>query len=102
MYRKCPNCFDRTIKIKGLLFGDCRCPKCDMVVGVQWLARAAFFVVIVSGTTVSTFIVLAQEGYYAALFWITVPIGSLSYLKARFSPLEVKINPADRNGASDV
>lgn len=39
--------------------------------------------------------VFLQLGAYAALLWFTFPVGALSYLKARFGPLETKID-ADR------
>jgi hypothetical protein len=42
-------------------------------------------------TSLSTIAVLAQFGIYAALLWFPFPVGALGYLKARFSPLEVKV-----------
>jgi hypothetical protein len=42
-------------------------------------------------TSLSTIAVVAQFGIYAALLWFPFPVGALGYLKARFSPLEVKV-----------
>jgi hypothetical protein len=45
---------------------------------------------IVAFTLTTTTMVLMQSGLYAAILWFPFPIGSLSYIKARFSPLETK------------
>lgn len=44
-------------------------------------------------TAVTTFIVLVELGFYGALIWFSVPVGAMSYIKARFGPLEVKSEP---------
>lgn len=50
----------------------------------------AFAAVIVPVTVVTTTMVLVQMDMYAALLWAPFPIGSISYLKARFCPLVAK------------
>jgi hypothetical protein len=44
-------------------------------------------------TVATTFVVLVELGFYGALIWFSVPVGALSYIKARFGPLEVKAVP---------
>ena len=90
MYRNCPSCPDGTILIKDLLFRDTRCPSCRNVVGVHRAVAAFFSVIIFVITVLTTIAVMAQLGFYAGLLWFTVPVGALSYIKARFGPLEVK------------
>jgi hypothetical protein len=46
--------------------------------------------------------VFLQMGAYAALLWFTFPVGALSYLKARFGPLETKIDTDRLTNASDI
>ncbi|MDH3989455.1 MAG: hypothetical protein OEV34_10020 [Gammaproteobacteria bacterium] len=46
--------------------------------------------------------VVLQMGIYAALLWFTFPIGALSYLKARFGPLETKIDTDWLANAPDI
>lgn len=93
MYRDCPNCSESTIRVKDILFADSICRKCKRIVGVHRAASAFFSVVIFVVTVVTTFMVLVQQGFYAALLWFTLPVGALSYLKARFSPLETRAEP---------
>ena len=90
MRRTCPHCSNRSIQIKEILFRDCRCPECHSVVGIR-RAFAAFFSIVIFVAT--TFVVLVELGFYGALIWFSVPVGALSYIKARFSPLEVKAVP---------
>jgi len=59
-------------------------------------------VVIFLVTLVTTLVVLVDLGFYAALIWFSVPVGALSYLKARFGPLEVKAEPCDLGGVSNT
>ena len=64
---------------------------------------AAFFSVLIFFVTITTtFMVFVQMGGYAALLWFTLPIGALSYLKARFSPLETKVDSNGFSRASDA
>ena len=63
------------------------------------MPAAVFSVIIFVVTVISTLMIFVQMGGYAALLWFTLPIGALSYLKARFSPLETK---SDQNGPSSV
>jgi len=92
MRRKCPNCSKYTIRVKDILFGDSRCANCEKLVGANRLAAGLFATLIVIATLLTTFLVFLQMGLFAALVWFSVPVGSLSYIKARFSPLEVKMN----------
>ena len=101
MYRECPSCTDGAILIKDLLFRDSRCPKCRSIVGVHRAVAALFSVIIFLVTVITTIVVMAQLGFYAGLLWFTVPVGALSYLKARFGPLEVKTSQKElTRGAS--
>jgi hypothetical protein len=64
------------------------------VVGVHSGAYLSFNILIAAVALTTTIMVLMQLGVYAAIVWFPFPVGSLSYLKARFSPLETK----DREG----
>ena len=88
--RRCPACKAASIPTKELIVSDARCPACGKIVGPQWLVRFVVFLVLAAVTTVTTVIVLAQFGVYAALLWFSFPIGTLGYLKARFAPLVVR------------
>jgi uncharacterized protein (DUF983 family) len=88
--RACPNCMAKSIPLSEILFSSCQCVKCGALVGVHWAARFGFSVLIFAVTITTTTMVLVQSGLYAAILWFTLPIGALSYIKARFSPLETK------------
>ena len=57
---------------------------------MHWAAYFGFNVLIIAITLTTTTMVLMQSGLYAAILWFPFPIGSLSYIKARFAPLEIK------------
>jgi hypothetical protein len=59
-------------------------------VGVHWLFRSVFFVIILVATLLTAFVVLIDQGLYAALLMISVPIGATGFIKARFCPLVLK------------
>jgi uncharacterized protein (DUF983 family) len=88
--RECPNCIARSIPLSELLFSNCYCAKCGVLIGVHRAAYVFFNVLIFAVTLATTTMVLMQLGLYAAILWFPFPIGSLSYIKARFSPLEPK------------
>ena len=90
MTRTCPNCGEATVPIKEVLFSDYPCPNCKRMIGVHWAASALFAIVIFVVTLVSTFVVYLQFDIYAAILWFSLPIGALSYVKARFCPLQQK------------
>jgi len=73
-----------------LLMSNAVCPNCRALVGPHWLFSSAFFIVILVVTLASTVAVLSQFGIYAAVLWFSFPIGTIGYIKARFSPLETK------------
>ena len=102
MNRDCPKCSKGTIPVSGLLVSNFDCPNCRTLVGVHWLYRAGFFVLILLATVPSTVAVLAQQGVYAALIWLPFPIGAIGYLKARFCPLEAKRKRIEPRGTSDA
>jgi len=85
--RDCPNCSKSTIPVSGVLFSDYRCPNCRSVIGVSRFAAATVNALILIVTIVTTAMVFLQLGLYAAIVWLPLPIGSLSYLKARFCRL---------------
>ncbi len=90
MCRRCPHCSSDSIQIKAILFRDTRCPECRRSVGVKSAVTAFFSVVTFLVTAATTFVVLVELGLYGALIWFSVPVGAMSYIKARFGPLEVK------------
>ena len=90
MNRKCPNCSEDTIPISELLVSSFDCSSCGKFIGVHWLFRAAFFIVILLITVPTVIAIFVQQGVYAALLWAPFPIGALGYVKARFCPLEEK------------
>ncbi len=100
MNRNCPNCSSSTISITELLFGDCRCKSCLRVIGVPRIVSAIASFVIFSVAIVTTLIVFVALDMWAALLWFTLPVGALSYIKARFCPLRVKEKPHHSGGAS--
>ena len=73
-----------------MLFDSVVCRFCGALVGVHkaaaWLAR----LVIATATVITGLMVLAQSGFFAAMLWLPFPIGSLSYVKARFAPLQIQ------------
>ncbi len=65
------------------------------MVGVKWIFRAIFFVVILVTTIILGFVVLIDQGLYAALLMISLPIGALGFIKARYCPLVARERNAD-------
>ena len=90
MRRLCPNCSAQSIRVSEVLFDNVSCGNCEAVVGVHRTASWLAGLVIASATTITTLMVLAQSGFFAAMFWLPFPIGSLSYVKARLAPLQVQ------------
>jgi hypothetical protein len=88
--RICPSCFAESVPVKELLVSYARCPNCRAAVGPHWLFNWPLNLLTFLVTSLSTIAVLAQFGIYAALLWFPFPVGALGYLKASFSPLEVK------------
>ncbi len=88
--RICPVCSQPSIPVSELLVSNARCPNCHSAVGVHWLFGSVFFVIIFAVAAISTFLVLARFGVFAAILWFSFPIGAIGYLKARFSPLQRK------------
>lgn len=74
----------------GLIVSDVTCPQCGRQVGVHWFFRTVFFIVILLATILTVLIVLADQGLYAALLMISLPIGAIGFIKARFSPLVLR------------
>ena len=100
MNRKCPNCSSKTVSVRELLFGDCRCKSCLRVIGVRRIVSAIASFVIFAVAIVTTLIVFIELDLWAALLWFTLPVGALSYVKARFCPLEVRPESRHSGGAS--
>lgn len=90
MNRVCPNCASQAIPVKTLLFRDVRCPVCADLIGVHRAAAILSSIVIFIVAVATTLLVFLEQGLYAALLWITLPVGALGYLKARFCPLQTK------------
>jgi hypothetical protein len=63
--------------------------------------RAVFFVVILAVTLLTGLFVLVDQGIYAAILMISLPIGAIGFIKARFCPLVVrKRQPGDDESAN--
>jgi hypothetical protein len=62
--------------------------------------RAVFFVVILAATVSLGFVVLIDQGLYAALLMISLPIGAIGYIKARYCPLVVRKKVPGAEGTS--
>ena len=78
------------------------CPGCGACVKIRRLYAAFFFIVTFVVTVISFISILAQQGIYAALIFLPLPIGALGYVKARFCPLramdgDLGNNPQSRN-----
>ena len=73
-----------------LILSDAYCQNCQSRVGIQWFFRITFFLVTLIATVAVGLIVLVAEGLYAALLVISVPIGAIGFIKARFCPLVVR------------
>ena len=92
--RKCPGCSDESVSVSGLILSDAFCPNCGQLVGVQLAFKAIFFLVILVATIALGVMVLVTQGLYAALLMISLPIGAIGFIKARYCPLVVrKQNP---------
>lgn len=94
MRRQCPVCDRQSIAVGDILFHPAECRACKALVGVHRVASGGFAFLVTVVTLVSSLIVLLEMGLYAALLWFPFPIGALSYVKARFCPLEAK--PEDK------
>ena len=92
MQRRCPSCASEAVPISGLIVSDAQCTACGAQVGIRWAFRALFFVIILVVTAVLGIAVLIEQGLYAALLIISLPIGAIGYIKARFCPLVAR-NP---------
>ena len=60
------------------------------MIGVNTIASFLFAVLIFLVTLVTTFVVFLQFDIYAAILWFSLPVGALSYIKARYCPLQLK------------
>lgn len=88
--RTCPVCSQPSIDVTGLLVSNAVCPSCRSTIGVHWFYGVFFYLVIFLVAGISTLLVLARFGIFAAILWFSFPIGAIGYLKARFSPLQRK------------
>ena len=93
--RICPNCSSKSISVTGLILSDVVCANCSQLVGVHWVFRSVFFVIILIATLLTAFVVLIEQGLYATLLMVSVPIGAIGFIKARFSPLVLKRNRSE-------
>ena len=66
------------------------CAHCDEAIDVHWLFRGVFFIVTFVVAALTGIIVFADQGLYAAILLVSLPIGAIGYIKARFSPLVVR------------
>jgi len=70
------------------------------LVGIQWIYKTIFFVVILVVTIVVGLVVLIDQGLYAALLMISLPVGAIGIIKARYCPLAIKKQEPDAKGSS--
>jgi len=84
-----------------LILSDVVCTQCGQSVGVHWLFRSVFFVIILVATLLTVFVVLIDQGIYAALLMFSVPIGAIGFIKARFCPLVLKRPEPEPQDSSD-
>ena len=99
--RKCPGCSEESVSVSGLILSDVFCTNCGQLVGVQWVLKTIFFLVILIATIALGIVVLEDQGLYAALLMISLPIGAIGYIKARYCPLVVrKQNPGTAGTSS--
>lgn len=87
MVRNCPNCAQPTIPIRELLTGRCRCPSCQLTVGIQPFASFLFSILAIAVTVGTSIGVFMMFGIYAVIVWFMFPVGAISYIKARYCPL---------------
>ena len=100
--RKCPNCSSESISVTGLILSDVACTNCGQLVGVHWLFRSVFFVIILVATLLTAVVILMDQGLYAALLMISVPIGAIGFIKARFCPLVLKrLKPESQDSSAE-
>jgi uncharacterized protein (DUF983 family) len=90
MYKSCPSCSDGSIAVTAVMFSDVECTSCGSRIGIHWAAAAFFSTIIFVITVLSTFVMYLQFDLFAAIVWFSFPIGALGYVKARFSPLQIK------------
>lgn len=62
--------------------------------------RAVFFVIILIATLFTVLVVLVDQGLYAALLMMTLPIGAIGFIKARYCPLVVRKSNTGAEGSS--
>ena len=95
MNRICPNCSRKRIPASSLILSRTFCPGCGARISVRRAFAVLFFIVTFGVTAASFIAILAQQGFYAALIWLPLPIGALGYIKARFCPLQVRSGPLE-------
>lgn len=77
------------MSVSELILSDAVCAQCGKLIGVQKVFKAIFFVIIFAATIVVGLAVLARQGLYAALLMVSLPIGAIGFIKARYSPLVI-------------
>ncbi|MEM6818062.1 MAG: hypothetical protein AAF578_04690 [Pseudomonadota bacterium] len=97
--RTCPHCSNDSVDLGDLVFSDATCASCGAVVRVHPMARIFWNLLIAAVAIPSTFVVGGTHGYFAAIVWFPFPVGSISYLKAWFSPLVSDSDSARMNNS---
>jgi hypothetical protein len=88
--RICPNCSGHTVPVTQLLFSSFLCPECGAFVKAHRFYGVLFNLVTLAVTALSTLVIFADLGLYAALLMLPLPLGAFGYIKARFCPLVAK------------
>lgn len=102
MNRVCPSCSRKRIPVASLIMSQTWCPACGAHIKVRKFYAVLFFIVTFVVAAISFVSIMAQQGIYAALIFLPLPIGAIGYVKARFCPLramksDLGINPQSRN-----
>jgi uncharacterized protein (DUF983 family) len=100
--RVCPSCTRKKIPVASLILSQAFCPACGVQIRVRRFFAVVFFVLTFSVTAISFVSIMAQQGIYAAIIWLPLPIGALGYIKARFCPLravnsDISSNPRSQD-----
>ena len=74
--------------VRQLMLSRHTCQSCGAIVQPHWLIGALSSCVIFGASAAFFLLILASEGFYAALLLLPLPIGALGFLKARFCPLQ--------------
>jgi len=88
--RYCPYCSRKSVPVSELILSDAYCRQCCSEVGVHGVFRLFFGLLTLIACVIIGVSVYAIQGLYAMLLIVSLPIGAIGIIKARFSPLVVR------------